>query len=60
MPDNIYNFLQWVMSKTTHIQDNVVFYKGIHYFIDRRSEKGRDTDAGADDLWNVYVKETIG
>tara|TARA_R110000868_G_scaffold14426_3_gene67147 strand:+ start:10658 stop:10840 length:183 start_codon:yes stop_codon:yes gene_type:complete len=60
MPDNIYNFVQWMRSKTTHIQDNVVLYKGIHYFLDRKTETGRKTDAGADDLWNVYVKETIG
>jgi hypothetical protein len=60
MPENIFNFLQWMRKKTTHVQDNVVFYKGKHYFLDRKTESGRPTDGGADDLWAVYVKETIG
>jgi hypothetical protein len=60
MPDNIYNFMQWIRKNTTHIQSNVVKYKGIMYFTDRRSESGRITDAGMDDLWKIYVKEMIG
>jgi len=60
MPDNIYNFMMWVENNTTHIQDNVVRYKGIMYFTDRRTETGRSTDGGLNDLWNTYVKEVLG
>ena len=60
MPDNIYNFMKWVRTNTTHIQANVVKYKGVMYFTDRRKETGRNTDAGLDDLWNTYIKEVVG
>ena len=60
IPDNIYNFMLWVRKNTTYIQANVVKYKGIMYFTDRRTETGRNTDAGLDDLWNTYVKEVVG
>ena len=60
MPDNIYNFMLWVRENTTYIQANVVKYKGIMYFTDRRTETSRTTDAGLNDLWNTYVKEVVG
>lgn len=60
VPDNIFNFLQWIRKNTSYIQSNVVHYKGIMYFTDRRKETGRDTDAGLDDLWLVYVSEVVG
>ena len=60
MPDNIYNFMLWIRNNTTHIQTNVKRYKGIMYFTDRRTETGRATDGGLDDLWAIYVKEVVG
>ena len=60
MPDNVYNFMMWVRRNTTHIQANVVKYKNVMYFTDRRKETGRTTDAGLDDLWAIYLKEMVG
>ena len=60
IPNNIYNFMNWVRSNTRYIQANVVRYNGIMYFTDRRTETGRSTDAGLDDLWDIYIKEMVG
>lgn len=59
MPDNIYNFLLWVRKNTHHLQNNVVRYKNVMYFTDRRTEPAID-EGGLDDLWAIYVKEVVG
>jgi len=58
IPGNVLNFMLWIRKYTTHIQANVVRYKGKMYFTDRAV--GDHTDGGLNDLWIIYVKETIG
>ena len=53
------NFIIWYRKHTTHIQDNVVFYKGKHYFMDKQTINS-EVDGAINDLWKVYISEVWG
>lgn len=60
IPLSTLNFVKWINTKTSSIQNNVRTYKGKYYFMDRDTETGRTRDGGVKDLWDVYVKEMTG
>jgi len=55
----ITNFIMWYRKNTTHVQDNVVLYKGKHYFMDRATINS-EVDGAINDLWDVYISEVWG
>ncbi len=64
MPDNFVSFMLWMHTHTSYIQSNVIQYKGKMYFTDRRKISDKldeyTDDGGLDDLWKIYILNTIG
>ena len=59
IPDNIVSFMVWVYRNTSYIQEGLVQHKGELYRTNTKHCIVGEIGA-LNDLWLIYVKETIG